>query len=1363
MKVWRLATLFFVPLLIGNCTLWPGITAVAGLLGGKSQGSFFFIPPATSSSSDAPVAHLDPGNGSGSEQPENQNQPENPPQTEDPTGNGTLNEDPGQNPEPVVSLKEIRVDTSRFHFALGTNIEIRLTGIYSNNTNQNITQLAEWEVLDSQVMQIQGIIPAPQIANGNHKIRFHSLKVGSTEVRARFQGRTISQTFHVTPAELLRVEMDPREITVIRGMSVPFHVTGYYTNGTTADLTDHGSTRFTVTPTLAEPNQPAPRRIRGTNAGFGSVTVVHNTDNGVFSDTANITVKSPALISIAIHPSEPQTAPLGLTRQFQAMGNYENGESRDLTGDVTWHSNLADVANFLNPMGEPGVLQTLSVGTAQIHASLEAIQSPIVSLAVIQKQLTGISIGTPNLSSPKGIPIFYQAIGTFTDGTTEDITQAVTWSVLEPNPAQATIQNSGAQSGRAVGWALGTSVITAAHGSFSAQTGFTATPAILQSLSLVPGSSDTVAGEFRSFSAIGTLSSGRTADYTQWVTWSTDNASIAGISNAETTKGRMQALAQGNVVISASYTEGSHPTVTGTTTARVLAADTTPPTLVSANSTSPTTVEIRFDKPMNSIQATTPTNFKVVLTSSLTGLNCATNANFTNPGSAIAIQSIVGSGTTYTITLNHSQSFGVNYSVVVDRTKLYDLAATPNSFGCPNSASFEGQARLRVSSAVCQSLNRVVVNFSKPVLGGSVPGSAECDSIATCHRRYRLDSVLGDITSAKILDGSVCGGLPANPSQICVTHSLLQSGANYNLIAANGIDHDGFDDGIFGAIRDFQNSEDLQANPRDRAGFSGCGVVPNNFADGPISENTFGDGTSFGYLTNYNSRIYVGPNAQGNSAARFHFDGSSPQNIGFLFEKHTSHANTAPNRDGGISVPPFVTMGHTGCGLNTAHLTTGCGPDNENGRGSFAKVSLFSEDFLIMGGSRNPNPLSKWKDYNYIYLSNDAGSTLNFKWIRLGSITGASTEGVQSFASQNNRIYMGFAKLNEPNFCAGMPAGSCSGDSDLSRNAPDFGVIRFRQGANDSNACGTNQNCDAGQNNRGTRFRIDALDYFGGTNANSAKTATDNWGRYVGVDSLFVFRNRIYAANGGHHKVNHNGSIIRSDVQDPGACNIANNHCDGSFVEIGPRSHPFWHGSGIHTNRWFSLELRKAADFSPSDHAFAQFAEFKGNLFVTRTICQTDESTAETHTATFFLDSVPGCTDGNFQNRRPQLWKCVPETTGDPNTCDSGDWSVVADGGQGISNLGYPGNHSATMLVANGDYLYYGMDNHNGVQVWRTNSANPSSLTSEWERVNGDGFGDPNMRNIFSAISVPVGDQKFVYISVGKNGTPLKIYRQQNN
>jgi hypothetical protein len=99
--------------------------------------------------------------------------------------------------------------------------------------------------------------------------------------------------------------------------------------------------------------------------------------------------------------------------------------------------------------------------------------------------LTSISVTPVNPSIPAGNTQQFAASGTYSDGTSHDITTQVTWS--SSNTSVATVYSSGL--GTAV--PAGTTAITAAKGSISGNTTLTVTPGGMISLAWVPPTTNT--------------------------------------------------------------------------------------------------------------------------------------------------------------------------------------------------------------------------------------------------------------------------------------------------------------------------------------------------------------------------------------------------------------------------------------------------------------------------------------------------------------------------------------------------------------------------------------------------------------------------------------------------------------------------------------------------------------------------------------------------------------------------------------------------------------------------------------------------------------------------------------------------------
>ncbi|EMK20594.1 Ig-like domain-containing protein [Leptospira kirschneri] len=1244
-----------------------------------------------------------------------------------------------------AQLISIAVTPTNPSVAKGLIQQFKATGTYTDNSVQDVTSLATWSSSNSGKAIVNNVTGSVT-----------TVATGSTNIKATIDSISGSSILNITPALLTSIEITPTINSIPHGLTKQFKATGIFSDKSTQNLTR------LVTWISSDPSKIEIENNSGiaTAAALGSsnITAVYQSFQ---SSPTPITVTDLKLKSITINPSSSSIAK-GLTQQFKAIGTFIDGSEQEITNLATWYSSKSDIVPINNSAGKKGLATALSIGSSDISAIYNSISSNKINFNVSAATLDSIKINPVNNNIAKGLTQQYTALGVYSDSTIQDISDSVTWS--SSNSDSISISNSTGTKGKATALQIGNSKITATYNSISENIDLTVSAATLSSISISPTNTNINAAVSKQFFAAGTYSDGTKTDLTSSVTWSSSNQSQAKASNASETKGLVTGITSGNPIITATY--GS---VSGNTVLTVNKTDTIAPTVQSVVSLSPTIIQVVYSESINNQEALNLSNYKIIDSSNFYG-HCSDNTDFSSNSqtSDFSLSSIKGSKNTFTITLSHSQILNKSYTLVVNKQGIHDLSSIPNSLSCPNNSDFMGKEQLKLTSAVCNSLNQVIVSFSKPLYSGKeTTKSVECSNPSQCESRYKFAGVssLGSITSVRILDGKVCGGAPADSSKICLTHSLLQSGGQYTIIAANDLNGDGFDNKSWGAIRDSFDQENLQSSPKDRINFIGCGNSPLNFMDGPIVSDPFGDGSDFGSLVDYNNQIYLGPNVKGNQASRFNYDGTFPESIFFSFTKDKNATNRASSRDGGIPVPNYVTIGHTSCTLSTADITTGCGPDNEDGRGVFATGSLNKKSHIFIAGS-------KPRRFNYLYYSSDTDTNLNFKYISMGKITGLATAGTSSIAVLDDRIHVGFAKRNQ------------------NLNAPDFGKITFN--TSDSKRCTFGNNCDASDGYRGNRFRIDRMPYFGGgsedlvgsekqkikfrwgslditpgpivhktkvnvkeNRLNKLNNSSINWGYYVGIDSLFVFKEKLYAANGGFPNSLHNGSIIRSTGTNPSPCEGIN-RCS-SWKDTAPRSNPKWHNSPH--NNWFSLELTKYRDLIPADKAFSQFAEFNGRLYVTRTICVTKEDHSGLRQS---LQTVKGCTDGSYTNRRPQLWKCDPTLTGDTTTCEAEDWSLVGDNGTGFTNFGDDSNHSMTMVVASGSYLYVGFDNENGIQIWRTNLENPGSSSHNWEPIGIGGLRDVTNRQIYSAISGMNFGVNFVYISVGSKDQPVKIYRQQN-
>ena len=152
-----------------------------------------------------------------------------------------------------------------------------------------------------------------------------------------------------------------------------------------------------------------------------------------------------------------------------------------------------------------------------------------------------VTPAAPNL--PKGLTQQFKATGTFSDTSTADLTNSVSWT--SGTPAIATVN---AASGLATSLVVGSTVVTATSGSVSGSTTLTVTPAIVESISITPNPAFAGIGISRQLAALGTYSDATTADVTAIATWSSDTPSVATVGP---TTGLAMGVALGSATISA--------------------------------------------------------------------------------------------------------------------------------------------------------------------------------------------------------------------------------------------------------------------------------------------------------------------------------------------------------------------------------------------------------------------------------------------------------------------------------------------------------------------------------------------------------------------------------------------------------------------------------------------------------------------------------------------------------------------------------------------------------------------------------------------------------------------------------------------
>jgi hypothetical protein len=362
------------------------------------------------------------------------------------------------------TLTSISITPANSAIAKNTSQQFSATGIYSDNTTQDLTASVTWISSDTTTAAID----VPGLVIGKN--------VGSSVITASYGSLSDDAVLSVTDATLVSLAVTPTDPSIARGTKQQFTATGTYSDNTTQNLTN------AVTWSSSSAGVATISNAEGSNGSAASVaagTTTITATSGNISGSTTLTVTAATLVSLAVTPTNPSIAK-GTKQQFTATGTYSDNTTQNLTNAVTWSSSSAGVATISNAAGSDGLATSVAAGTTTIAATSGSI-SGSTALTVTPATLTSISVTPKNPSIANGTTQQFKATGTYSDNTTQDLTDSAVWS--SSSAGVATISNAAGSKGLAAAVAAGSTTITSASGSVSGSTTLTVTGTAVVTLS----------------------------------------------------------------------------------------------------------------------------------------------------------------------------------------------------------------------------------------------------------------------------------------------------------------------------------------------------------------------------------------------------------------------------------------------------------------------------------------------------------------------------------------------------------------------------------------------------------------------------------------------------------------------------------------------------------------------------------------------------------------------------------------------------------------------------------------------------------------------------------------------------------------
>ncbi len=437
-----------------------------------------------------------------------------------------------------ISVKSLSPDASETSIYSGGQLSFTAEGIYSDGSTLPLTNKVTWHSSAIDVAQIddKGILTG--------------VSTGTIDVKASYEGiESNIINVRITDAILSSMNISVKSLSpdasIYSGGQLSFTAEGTYSDGSTSPLTN----KVTWHSSAVDIAQIDDKGIlTGINTGTVEVKASYE---GIESNIINVRITDAILTSMNISVkslSSDASIYSGGQLPFAAEGIYSDGSTSTLTNKVTWHSSAVDIAHI----DDKGILTGVAIGTVEVKASYEDIESNIINVRITDAILTSMNISVKSLSSEASIysggQLSFAAEGIYSDGSTSPLTNKATWHSSAVDIAQID------DKGILTGVAIGTVAVKASYeGIESNIINVRITDAILSSItisvkSLSPDASIYSGGQL-SFAAEGIYSDGSTSPLTNKVTWHSSAIDIAQIDD----KGILTGLNTGTVEVKASY------------------------------------------------------------------------------------------------------------------------------------------------------------------------------------------------------------------------------------------------------------------------------------------------------------------------------------------------------------------------------------------------------------------------------------------------------------------------------------------------------------------------------------------------------------------------------------------------------------------------------------------------------------------------------------------------------------------------------------------------------------------------------------------------------------------------------------------
>lgn len=433
--------------------------------------------------------------------------------------------------------------------ANGTGQQMRAVAVLQDGSTQDVTHVKEmaWSSSDAGVASVDPVTGLMATTGP-----------GSARIIASLGSKQGSTSLNVGNAQLESLVVAPNSATVVQGgiQNVVAVATFLAADNLTVfqqDVSEQASWNSDNAGVATVGDLLGLEKIaQGVGTGSANLSASLTVPGGgAASASAVLNVSPGALSSVSLAPANA-AVPLDGGHQYAATGVFSDGTKQDLTLLANWSAANGAIATVsavgyadASGPGQTGISATIGerTGSTPLLVNPGALARIDICAGTVSSPLTNCPPLDP-FPPPPGISLANQtmfglvAIGTFTDGSRQDLTDAVRWS--SGSPGAGSVSNDSGVPGILTGVGRrgvvtggitgGTAPITASAGGISSTVDVSATQATVQQLAIAPSDGVVALGTPLQCKVTAAFSDGSKQDVTQQVQWNSLNPDVAVVS-----------------------------------------------------------------------------------------------------------------------------------------------------------------------------------------------------------------------------------------------------------------------------------------------------------------------------------------------------------------------------------------------------------------------------------------------------------------------------------------------------------------------------------------------------------------------------------------------------------------------------------------------------------------------------------------------------------------------------------------------------------------------------------------------------------------------------------------------------------------